>query len=310
MGKKNLLNAKKTKSDESSAAAGDTQKRIACLEMNWNVLSVKEIFDIFSSFLHHSSPVCVKLCKTELGRNKLGDDNVYTNCEKSDIGKYYFAIAEFEDEQDAVCVYKACDGIEYENSGSFFDLRFVSEKFVVRNVCDEFPSTSASAKRKQNVEHTANGIECDYSDSESAEELKMLFEDDEIDYEKVAKLIEMSDDEEDAIKPDYHNQKEDSNENSLPEDEDDFNSIYAKSKKKKTFAVKEPEKKQVVIPKADQEDECSGFVFDPLDTRFGALFEDASFSIDPTHPEYTKKGNLKEIVNEKRKRYEAAMSDD
>ncbi|KAM0671900.1 hypothetical protein CWI42_040370 [Ordospora colligata] len=313
MGKTNSLKDKEEKNGSNTIERG-VQKRIACLEMNWKILSVKNIFYAFSSFLHHSSPVCVKLCKTELGRNVLGDDDVYTNGDNTDIRKYYFAIIEFKDVQDAICVYKACDGIEYENSGTFFDLRFISEKFVVRNVCDEFPSTGTGgcAKRRLNAVYTANGMECDYLDSESTEEMKMLFEDNEIDYEKVSMLIEMSEDEEDEIKRDNYIQKEESNDDELLEDEDDFNSIYtkSKSKKKKISVAKEPGKKQVLIPKANQDDECTGFVFDPLDERFEALFKDDNFSIDPTHPEYKKKGGLKEIVNEKRKRYEATMSDD
>lgn len=56
--------------------------------------------------------------------------------------KYFYAIIEFDSVETAEAIYTACDGLEYESSGSRLDLRFVDndQQFEVRFALVVFPS--------------------------------------------------------------------------------------------------------------------------------------------------------------------------
>ncbi|AFN83655.1 hypothetical protein EROM_090380 [Encephalitozoon romaleae SJ-2008] len=279
------------------AAIGGATKRLACLGMNWANLDIKDLFKIFDSALPYSSPLNVKLCKTKIGKEKLGDNNIFVkSCKKGSIRECYVAVAEFEDIEDSKHVYSTYDGAELGCSGMIFDLRFVPDSLDLQNVCDEVFSDDECVEKdfrtKERDEEESSGMES---------ELQRLFKEKEINFDLVSKLIDISDDEN---IPSLQNELVVSSENErddfLESDSDDFNNKPSKNKKVK----EKKDKKEDIepIPRIKPTDECDGFVFDPKDKRFEAIFEDDDFTIDPTHPEYKRKSGLKEILDEKRRR--------
>ncbi|AFM98933.1 hypothetical protein EHEL_090370 [Encephalitozoon hellem ATCC 50504] len=287
--------------ERNEAAVGDATKRIACIGMNWAHLSMKDLFKIFNSALPYSSPLNVKLCKTRIGRERLGDDNTFVkSCEEGSIRECYVAVAEFEDVEDSKQVYATYDGAELGCSGMVFDLRFVPDSLDLRNVCDEVSSDGEweekdfRAREKDSDEDSGMGFE-----------LERLFKEKEIDFGLASKLVDVSDDEDVPSIQDELVVSPDSKRSELSESisddfSDDFNREAPKNKKPKKKEAKVEDIEP--IPRSKPTDECDGFVFDPKDKRFEAIFEDDDFAIDPTHPEYKRKGGLKEILDEKRRR--------
>lgn len=302
---------------------GCATRRMACVGLDWFRISVSDLFKIFDSVLSQSSPKSVKLYKTKLGRKKFGDNSTYVKKRVRDgINAFYIAITEFKSIEDSILAYNSCDGNELENSGMSFDLRFISDEIVLRNPCDE----AFSCNNYVNKEFTPISKDKALSDDEEMDderetELRRLFDQKEVDFDMVHNFVDMSDDEETTRgfasllidstgtrNPLAGKQDTGDEESDLEEDlNETYKSLSKKSKKKKKnekeSAMEEPKKKVAKMTSNEKaENEYEGFVFDPKDVRFEALFEDDGFSIDPTHPEYRKKSGLKEVLDEKRKR--------
>lgn len=283
--------------EENGVMIGEATKRIACLGMNWVHLGIKDLFKIFDSALPYSSPLNVKLCKTKIGKERLGDNNIFIkDCKKGSIKECYAAVAEFEDIEDSKHVYSTYDGAELGCSGMIFDLRFVPDSLDLQNVCDEVFSDDGCVEKdfrtKERDEEDDSGMES---------ELQRLFKEKEIDFDLVSRLVDISDDEntprlQNELVASFENERDEF----LESGSDDFNNEPSKNKKVKKKKDKEEDIEP--IPRSKLADECDGFVFDPKDRRFEAIFEDDDFAIDPTHPEYKRKNGLKEILDEKRRR--------
>ncbi|UYI26717.1 NUC153 domain-containing protein [Encephalitozoon cuniculi] len=288
-------------SEKNGAVLGNPTKRLACVGMDWTRVDVKDLFKIFNSILPYSSPLSVKLCKTRIGRERLGDNNVFVKrCAGEGLRGCYVAVAEFEDVEDSKNVYSACDGVELGNSGMVLDLRFVPDSLDLRNVCDEAFGDDGY-REKSFSRRTREKLEDEDTDSEMESKMQRLFEEKEIDFGLVSELVDMSDD---GDAPDVASHLPASAES----EEDDFlessGDELDENLRESQENAKEKDRKESIgaIPRIKATDEFDGFVFDPKDKRFVAIFEDDNFSIDPTHPEYKKKGGMKEIMDEKRRR--------
>ncbi|ADM12168.2 pre-rRNA-processing protein ESF1 [Encephalitozoon intestinalis ATCC 50506] len=300
---KDLKEEIKESSGENRVMFGNPTKRLACIGMNWRNINVKDLFKIFNSILLGSSPLSVKLCKTKIGRERLGDNNIFVkSCEEGRIDECYTAVAEFEDVDDSKHIYTACDGVRLGNSGMVFDLRFVPDSLDLQNVCDEAFNDDGCEEKDFVVREKKE----EEDDSEIESRLEKLFKEKEINFDLVSELVDMSDDEnisglQDHLPISSENEKS----KFLESSSDDFNDEISEDKEieNKKAKKKESSKKDIeTIPRGKPIDECDGFMFDPKDKRFEAIFEDEDFAIDPTHPEYKRKGGLKEILDEKRKR--------
>lgn len=290
---------------------GCVTRRLGCVGLDWGRVSMKDLFKIFDSLLPHSPPISVNLYKTKAGRKELGDSNVFVRT-GARISEWYIAVAEFRDVDDSISIYSSCDGNELERSGMYFDLRFISDGVVLGNPCDE-ASGCSGYESKQFVRKSSIDLE-DEDDSVEAE-LGKLFDQKEIDVDAVHRFVDISDDETERTPLLFPTASAETDMSEAHAEEgsdgEDFNEAYGllpgKGRGRKEVVIRERDKNKICISEAmgggKAEEECEGFVFNPRDERFGEVLENDDFAIDPTHPEYKKKSGMREILEEKRKRF-------
>lgn len=301
--------SKESNSHLPDVSLGDATARVGCFGLDWTQVTVNDLFKVFESALSYSSPRSVKLYKTKTGREKLGNSSTFRKkVEEGSIQECYVAVAEFCSVEEAMSVYKFCDESWLEGTEMVFDLRFIADSIVLENPCDEAFSSENHASRSRLHDDSED------EDMERAKELKRLFEMKEIDFDAMNRLVDMSDDEDtskglSATQPDAPQIPVVLEEFGSEEDLNEAcKELTRRSKKKSKVAepasVEHPKPNVVKMMSEEKvEDEYRDFVFNPKDERFQSLFEDAEFTIDPTHPEYKKKGGMKEILDEKRKRF-------
>jgi hypothetical protein len=279
------------------AEVGCATNRIACVGMDWKKMDVFLLYRVFDSILPHSSPVSIKLYRTKAGEELLNAE------ECAEINRCYVAVAEFRTLEDSVAVYTTCDSTVLEEVGDFLDLRFVPDEVVFERPCAEAYGPKDNRQKKPGEEENEYYLRREI-------DLKKMFDEDEIDFEMARRYVDMSDDEDrDPAVFDVGDKVEDVAGDAAEDSSEDMNemcrSYAARNRRKERMVAPRPEKREVgkLIAMERESDECKGFVFDPKDSRFGDLFENEEFAIDPTHPEYRRKGGLKEIVSEKIKRF-------
>ncbi|KAF9762766.1 Pre-rRNA-processing protein esf1 [Nosema granulosis] len=258
---------------------GEPTQTVAFLNMNWNVVDASDIYKLCEDVVGSENIKEVKIVKTKFGEKqrdigKFKDEKEFKTGKLEIIKQSYAALVSFSTKETALKVYSELDSTELENSGMFFDLRFVDSNIKTGEIVEQ-------------VESGENFVEKDYNKfemEESKEEkqrkilLEKLFNSKSTDRGLLNQLISVSDNEDDAI-----------------EDE------TLEVKKKMLFEGDKKEEKPV---KKEDKPKDNAFVFDHLDPRFAQLYTDGDFTIDPTHPEYQKNNKLKNIINEKRKRFE------
>ena len=159
---------------------GDATRRLALVNMDWDQLRASDIY----AFLHAFKPATgtidsVTIFPSSFGKERMqreavegpprdlflkqedseeSDEEERTRDDGQDYDeaalrkyqlerlRYYYAIIECDSAETAFHVYKACDGVEFERSANFLDLRFVPdeesfEEAEAKERCLELPST-------------------------------------------------------------------------------------------------------------------------------------------------------------------------
>merc|ERR1712226_135961 len=163
-----------TKSEDANSSV------LAMCNFDANEISAEDIYTLLQSFLPLNGSVkCVKVFISDYGKEKLaeeategpkalkvGNDNFNSleinMSEKEATEKvrvyqaqrlrYYYAIINCNDAETAAHLYEVCDGLEFESSATFVDLRFVpeNERFEDKTLKEEYYPSITIKKYKPN----------------------------------------------------------------------------------------------------------------------------------------------------------------
>merc|ERR1712226_1400020 len=163
-----------TKSEDANSSV------LAMCNFDVNEISAEDIYMLLQSFLPLNGSVkCVKVFISDYGKEKLaeeategpkalkvGNDNFNSleinMSEKEATEKvrvyqaqrlrYYYAIINCNDAETAAHLYEVCDGLEFESSATFVDLRFVpeNERFEDKTLKEEYYPSITIKKYKPN----------------------------------------------------------------------------------------------------------------------------------------------------------------
>merc|ERR1712226_1403907 len=163
-----------TKSEDANSSV------LAMCNFDVNEISAEDIYMLLQSFLPLNGSVkCVKVFISDYGKEKLaeeategpkalkvGNDNFNSleinMSEKEATEKvrvyqaqrlrYYYAIINCNDAETAAHLYEVCDGLEFESSATFVDLRFVpeNESFEDKTLKEEYYPSITIKKYKPN----------------------------------------------------------------------------------------------------------------------------------------------------------------
>lgn len=196
--------------------------------MDWDRLKAKDLLALFNSFKPKGGVVfSVKIYPSEFGKQRMKEEQIQGPVELLSIPedapekdwasreklrdyqfkrlKYYYAVVECDSPETASKIYEDCDGLEFESSCSFIDLRFIPDDITF----DDEPKDAASevdltAYKPKYFTSAAMGtstveITWDETDHERITTLNRKFKKDELlDMDFEAYLASSSEDEEEV----------------------------------------------------------------------------------------------------------------
>ncbi|XP_028739408.1 ESF1 homolog [Peromyscus leucopus] len=136
--------------DKDAPRADEITHRLAVCNMDWDRLKAKDLLALFNSFKPKGGVVfSVKIYPSEFGKERMKEEQVQGPVELLSIPedapekdwssreklrdyqfkrlKYYYAVVECDSPETASKIYEDCDGLEFESSCSFIDLRFIPD---------------------------------------------------------------------------------------------------------------------------------------------------------------------------------------
>ncbi|XP_043912127.1 ESF1 homolog [Protopterus annectens] len=139
---------------DNDAPRGDmVTRRLAVCNLNWDRMKAKDLLALFNSFKPKGGVIfSVKIYPSEYGKERLKaeecqgpveilsvPENSTEDTEEERVYKekirdyqfkrlkYFYAVVECDSEETANKIYEECDGLEYESSCCFIDLRFIPD---------------------------------------------------------------------------------------------------------------------------------------------------------------------------------------
>lgn len=99
--------------------------------------------------------------------------------------RYYYAVATFDSVSSAKAIYEACDGVEFENSGNFLDLRYVPQDTAFEDehhdMATEAPTTySKSDFVTRALQHSSIKLTWDEDDNDRVKMTRRKFTKEEL----------------------------------------------------------------------------------------------------------------------------------
>ncbi|XP_056423857.1 ESF1 homolog [Hyla sarda] len=136
--------------DKDAPRGDQVTRRLAVCNMDWDRLKAKDLLALFNSFKPKGGIVfSVKIYPSEFGKERLKEEELHGPTELKNVLedvseeqqiykeklreyqfkrlKYYYAVVECDTPETASKIYEECDGLEFESSCSFVDLRFVPD---------------------------------------------------------------------------------------------------------------------------------------------------------------------------------------
>ncbi|KAM4842399.1 ESF1 homolog isoform 1-T2 [Thomomys bottae] len=149
--------------DKDAPRADEITRRLAVCNMDWDRLKAKDLLALFNSFKPKGGVVfSVKIYPSEFGKERMKEEQVQGPVELLSIPedapekdwasreklrdyqfkrlKYYYAVVDCDSPETASKIYEDCDGLEFESSCSFLDLRFIPDNITF----DDEPKDVAS----------------------------------------------------------------------------------------------------------------------------------------------------------------------
>nr|XP_033795690.1 ESF1 homolog [Geotrypetes seraphini] len=136
--------------DKMTPRGDQVTHRLAVCNMDWDRLKATDLLALFNSFKPKEGVVfSVKIYPSEFGKDRLKQEELrgpveLTSLKEDDTEKpktyrekmreyqfnrlkYFYAVAECDCPETASKIYEECDGLEFESSCSFVDLRFIPD---------------------------------------------------------------------------------------------------------------------------------------------------------------------------------------
>ncbi|KAM6356062.1 ESF1 homolog [Podargus strigoides] len=149
--------------DKDAPRGDEITNRLAVCNMDWDRLKAKDLLALFNSFTPKGGTVfSVKIYPSEFGKERLKEEEQKGPVELFDLPenttendglyreklrvyqfkrlKYFYAVVECDSPETANKIYEECDGLEFESSCSFIDLRFIPDNVAF----DDKPKDVAS----------------------------------------------------------------------------------------------------------------------------------------------------------------------
>ena len=117
--------------------------------------------------------------------------------------KYYYAVVYCDSKETGLMLYNECDGMEFEKTGCFMDLRFIPDSLESfphkpKEVCTEEPKDyNPEFKTNRAVQNTKVKLTWDCNDEKRDELLNKAFKKEQFKYEEIQQLLVSSDSEDD-----------------------------------------------------------------------------------------------------------------
>uniref|UniRef100_A0A8D2NNK8 ESF1 nucleolar pre-rRNA processing protein homolog n=1 Tax=Zosterops lateralis melanops TaxID=1220523 RepID=A0A8D2NNK8_ZOSLA len=257
--------------DKDAPRGDEITSRLAVCNMDWDRLKAKDLLALFNSFTPKGGTVfSVKIYPSEFGKERLKEEEQKGPVELFDIPentteddgiyreklreyqfkrlKYFYAVVECDSPETANKIYEECDGLEFESSCSFIDLRFIPDNVTF----DDKPKDVASevniaAYKPKYFTSAAMGtskvdITWDETDHERVTSLSRTFNKEELlDMDFQAYLASSSEDEEEQQQDgDEANEMEDDKPRKSQKDDEEQIAKY----RELLQSIQEKEKKQ------------------------------------------------------------------
>ncbi|XP_032911885.1 ESF1 homolog [Catharus ustulatus] len=149
--------------DKDAPRGDEITSRLAVCNMDWDRLKAKDLLALFTSFTPKGGTVfSVKIYPSEFGKERLKEEEQKGPVELFELPentteddgiyreklreyqfkrlKYFYAVVECDSPETANKIYEECDGLEFESSCSFIDLRFIPDNVTF----DDKPKDVAS----------------------------------------------------------------------------------------------------------------------------------------------------------------------
>ncbi|XP_006051377.1 ESF1 homolog [Bubalus bubalis] len=212
--------------DKDAPRADEITCRLAVCNMDWDRLKAKDLLALFNSFKPKGGVIfSVKIYPSEFGKERMKEEHVQGPVELLSIPedapekdwasreklrdyqfkrlKYYYAVVDCDSPETAAKIYEDCDGLEFESSCSFVDLRFIPDDITFddepKDVASEVDLTAYKPKYFTSAAMGTSTVEItwDETDHERITTLNRKFKKEELlDMDFQAYLASSSEDEE------------------------------------------------------------------------------------------------------------------
>ncbi|XP_074143936.1 ESF1 homolog [Sminthopsis crassicaudata] len=212
--------------DKDAPRADEITRRLAVCNMDWDRLKAKDLLALFNSFKPKGGVIfSVKIYPSEFGKERMKEEHVQGPKELQSIPedapekdwnsreklrdyqfkrlKYFYAVVDCDSPETASKIYEDCDGLEFESSCSFVDLRFIPDDITFdeepKDIALEVDITTYKPKYFTSAAMGTSTVEItwDETDHERIKTLNRNFKKDELlDMDFQAYLASSSDDEE------------------------------------------------------------------------------------------------------------------